>query len=183
MLLIDRAWKANVNVWKRHLTLQLVFNHGESMVHVDKNVDGHVLDQNVDRILRKIAYVPLSGRIRSKRSSYSPFFFLFWKKKWVQDMLTNGHDKIRISVVILNFGHAFQRSDGFEVLDMLPKDPMVWNLDILLEVRWNWILDVLPRGMMELDFGRASQRFNGLILDMLPRGPMVWSLDVLPEVW
>ena len=98
-------------------------------------------------------------------------------------MLTSGHDKIRISVVILNFGHAFQRSDGFEVLDMLPKDPMVWSLDILLEVRWNWILDVLPRGLMELDFGRASQRFNGLILDMLPRGPMVWSLDVLPEVW
>ena len=34
-------------------------------------------------------------------------------------MLTSGHDKMRISVVILNFGHASQRSDGFEVLDVL----------------------------------------------------------------
>ena len=162
-------------------------------MNADKNADRHVMDQNVDRISREIAYVPLGERIRPKRSSYmQPFSFIiiviiyylfFGKKKWVQDMLTSGHDKIRISVMILNFGHAFQRSDGFEVLDMLPKDPMVWSLDILLEVRWNWILDVLPRGLMELDFGRASQRFNGLILDMLPRDPMVWSLDVLPEVW
>ena len=62
----------------------------------------------MDQISREIAYVPLSGRIRSK-----------------QDMLTNGHDKMRISVMILNldmlprgpmdlkFGHASQRSDGF----------------------------------------------------------------------
>ena len=81
----------------------------------------------MDRISREIAYVPLSGRIRSK-----------------QDMLTNGHDKMRISVMILNldmlprgpmdlkFGHASQRSDGFEVLD------------------------VLPRGLMDLKFGHAS---------------------------
>ena len=46
-------------------------------------------------------------------------------------------------------------------------------------------LDVLPKGPMELDFGRASQRSNGLkfgrasqrsngfeVLDVLPRGPM-----------
>ena len=150
------------------------------MVNADKNADRHVMDQNVDRISREIAYVPLGERIRPKRSSYmQPFSFIiiiiviiyylfFGKKKWVQDMLTSGHDKIRISVVILNFGHAFQRSNGFEVLDVLPKDLMVWSLNILLEVRWNWILDVLPRGPMELDFGRASQRSNGLILDMLP---------------
>ena len=35
------------------------------MMHVDKNTDGHVMDQNVDWISRKIAYVPLGGRIRS----------------------------------------------------------------------------------------------------------------------
>ena len=40
-------------------------------------------------------------------------------------MLTSGHDKMRISVMILNFGHASQRSIGFEVLDMLPRGPMV----------------------------------------------------------
>ena len=59
------------------------------MMHVDKNADGYVVDQNVDQISREIAYVPFSGRIRSK-----------------QDMFTNGHDKMRISVVILNFGHV-----------------------------------------------------------------------------
>ena len=40
-------------------------------------------------------------------------------------MLTSGHDKMRISVMILNFGHASQRFNGFEVLDMLPRGPMV----------------------------------------------------------
>ena len=52
-------------------------------------------------------------------------------------MLTSGHGKMRIPVMILNFGHASQRSDGFEVLDMIPK------------------------GSMELKFGHASQRFDG----------------------
>ena len=48
------------------------------MLDVDKNADGHVLDQNMDRISKEIAYVPLSGRIRSKRSScMQPFFFFF----------------------------------------------------------------------------------------------------------
>ena len=78
--------------------MQSVFNRGECMMHVDKNADGHVLDQNVDRISREIAYVPLSGRIRSKCSScmqppppfFSFFLFFFEKKKKVQDMLTNG---------------------------------------------------------------------------------------------
>ena len=84
------------------------------MMHVDKNADDHVMDQNVNRISREIAYVPFSGRIRSK-----------------QDMLTNGHDKMRISIVILNFGHASHRFDGFEVLDVLPRGPMDLNLDVL----------------------------------------------------
>ena len=56
--------------------MQSVFNRGECMMHVDKNADGHVLDQNMDRISKESAYVPLSGRIRSKRSScMRPFFF------------------------------------------------------------------------------------------------------------
>ena len=41
--------------------MQSVFNHGKCMMHVDKNVDGHVVDQNVDRISREIAYIPLGG--------------------------------------------------------------------------------------------------------------------------
>ena len=82
-------------------------------MNADKNADRHVMDQNVDRILGEIAYVPLGERIKSKRSSYmQPFlflFFCFFGKKKVQDMLTSGHKKMRISVMILNFGHAFQR--------------------------------------------------------------------------
>ena len=46
--------------------MQSVFNHGECVMHVDKNADDHVVNQNVDRILREIAYVPLGGEIRSK---------------------------------------------------------------------------------------------------------------------
>ena len=39
-------------------------------------------------------------------------------------MLTSGQEKMRILVVILNLGQASQRSDGFEVLDVLSKGPM-----------------------------------------------------------
>ena len=47
------------------------------MVNADKNADRHVMDQNVDRISREIAYVPLGERIRPKRSSYmQPFSFI-----------------------------------------------------------------------------------------------------------
>ena len=85
------------------------------MMHVDKNANGHVVDQNVDRILREIAYVPLSGRIRSKGSSCMQFFFFFGRKKmsirhayqWSRQNEDFSRD--------LEFGHASQRSDGFEV--------------------------------------------------------------------
>ena len=82
--LIDKAWKANVNVWKKHLTLQSVFNHGECMMQADKNVDCHVVDQNVDQISRKIVYVPLGERIRSKRSSY---MHVGLRTSWWEDCL------------------------------------------------------------------------------------------------
>ena len=137
--LIDRAWKANVNVWKKHLTLQSVFNRGECMVHVDKNADGHVLNQNVDWISKEIAYVSLSGRIRSKLSScMQPFFFFFFFET------KENKKKIKIST-----RHAYQWSDGFEVSDVLPRGPWIWNLDML------------PRGP-KIEFGHASQRSNGL---------------------
>ena len=84
-------------------------------------------------------------------------------------MLTNGDDKMRISVVILNFGHASQRSDGFEVFDVLPRGPWIQNLDVLPRGLMDLNLDMLPRGPTELD------------LDMLPRGPLIFNLDVLPR--
>ena len=147
MPLIGRAWKANVNVWKKHLTLQSVFNRGECMMHVDKNADDHVVDQNVDRISREIAYVPFGGGIKSKHS--------FWKKK-------------------MSTKHAYQRFNGFEVLDVLlrgpmdwildvvPRGSMVWSLDVLPKGPMDWNLEVIPRGPMDLKFRCASQRFDGL---------------------
>ena len=126
MPLIGKAWKANVNVWKRHLTLQSVFNRGECMMHVDKNADDHVMDQNVNRILREIAYVPLGGGIRSKRWSCMQIFFFFFE--WIQDMLTwrmtdpgSCFQRPRIlglvscfqrTKVFLGFGSCFQRTKG-----------------------------------------------------------------------
>ena len=130
MPLIDRAWKVNVNVWKRHLTLQSVFNRGECMMHIDKNADGHVLD--VDQISREITYVPLNGRIRSKRSSCMQPFSFWKKKKWVQDMLTSG-------LMDLKFWMCFPEVRWIEIWTCFPK------------VRWIWNLDVLPRSPMELE--------------------------------
>ena len=103
MPLIGKAWKANFNVWKRHLTLQSVFNHGECMMHVNKNADDHVVDQNVERISREITYVPLGGGIRSKHSSCMQFFFF----DWVQDMLTWR---------TTDPGSCFQRTKDFRAL-------------------------------------------------------------------
>ena len=75
------------------------------MMHVDKNADGHVLDQNVDRISKEIAYVPLSGRIKFKCSSC---------------MLPRGPLKLNLDVLPrgplkLNFGRA-------------SRGPMVWKV-------------------------------------------------------
>ena len=92
--------------------MQSVFNRGECMMHVDKNADGHVLDQNVDRISREIAYVPLSRRIRSKRSScMQPLFFVFCFFFFFEKKMSTRH--------------AYQWSDGFEVLDVLPRGPWI----------------------------------------------------------
>ena len=185
----------SVNVWKRHLNLQSVFNHGECMMHEDKNTNSYVLDQNVDRISREIAYVPLSGRIRSKRSSCmqpSFFFFFFLKKKneyrtclpmiwWIWSF-----ERASEKSVDLKFGHG----PWIWNLDMLPRGPMDWNLghssqrsvdlnlDMLPKGPMDWSLDVLPRGPMVWNLRRASQRSVDLNLDVLPRGPIDWSLDV-----
>ena len=34
---------------------------------------------------------------------------------------------------------------------------------------------------MDLKFGHASQKPDGLILDMLPKGPLKLNLDMLPR--
>ena len=52
------------------------------MTHVDKNADGHAVDQNLDQISREIAYVPLNGRIRSKHSLCMQFFIFYFLNEY-----------------------------------------------------------------------------------------------------
>ena len=128
MPLIDRAWKANVNIWKRHQNLQSVFNHGECMMNADQNVDWHVVDQNVDQISREIAFVPLGGRIKSKYSSCMQFIIIiiiFYeyktclpevKKIWrfwscvSEDQMFWVLDMFKEDWGFLGFGSCFQRT-------------------------------------------------------------------------
>ena len=137
MSLIGRAWKANVNVWKRHLTLQSVFNRGECMMHVDKNADGHVVDQNVDQILGEIAYVPLGGGIRSKRSSCMQFFFFL------------NEYKIRLPGGRRILAHVFKGLRIFGLWLMFSKDQRFW------------ILAHVFRGLGFWGFGTCFQRTKG----------------------
>ena len=138
MSLIGRAWKANVNVWKRHLTLQSVFNRGECMMHVDKNADGHVVDQNVDQILGEIAYVPLGGGIRSKRSSCMQFFFFFW--------MSTRHAYLR-SRIYGDSSHVFLRTEGSGSWLMFSEDLGFFGLWLMFsEDHGFWFLAHVFRG-------------------------------------
>ena len=58
-------------------------------------------------------------------------------------MLTSG-------LMDMKFWTCFPEVRGFEILTYF------------LEVRWIWNLDVLPRGPLKLNFGRASQKSDGL---------------------
>ena len=70
--------------------------------------------------------------------------------------------------------HAYQWSDGFEVLDVLPRGPMdlrfghasqrsngfeIWTC--FPEVRW-FDFGRASQRFIEIEFGRASQRSDGL---------------------
>ena len=86
-----------------------------------------------------------------------------------------------LSVVILNFGHASQRFDGFDVLDVISRGPM--DLKFGRASQRSNDLKFRPASQRSngFEFGRASQRSDGLILDMLPKGPLKLNLDVLPR--
>ena len=140
MPLIGKAWKANVNVWKRHLTLQSVFNRGECMMRVDKNAGDHVMDQNVDRISREIAYVPLGGGIRSKRSLCMQIFFFFFFLSEYKIFLPGGR---RI------LAHVFRRPRIFRLWLMFSEDQRFW------------ILAHVFRGLGFWGFGSCFQRTKG----------------------
>ena len=107
------------------------------MVNADKNVDRQAVNQIWTKSPgRLLMYLLVKGSgpnivyTCSLFFFFLVFFFFFFfffkkKKKKVQDMLTSGHDKMRILIVILNFGLASQKSDGFEVLDVLPRVPWI----------------------------------------------------------
>ena len=94
--------------------MQSVFNHGECMMHVDKNADDHVVDQNVDRISKEIAYVPLGGGIKSKRSSCMQIFFFFFGMSTRYAYLEDDGSWLMFSEDqgFLGFGSCFQRTKG-----------------------------------------------------------------------
>ena len=168
MPLIGKAWKANVNVWKRHLTLQSVFNRGECLMHVDKNADDHVVDQNADRISREIAYVPLDGGTRSKCSSRMQIFFLILFFEWVQDMLTRRKtdpgscfqktkDFWALTHVfrgskVLDPGTCFQRPRIFGSWLMFSEDQGFWILAHIFRGLGFWILAHVFKGPRVLGF-------------------------------
>ena len=118
--------------------MQSVFNRGECMMHVDKNADDHVMDQNVDRISRAIAYVPLGGGIRSKRSSCMQFFFFFLSEYKI--CLPGGR---RI------LAHVFRRPRIFGLWLMFSEDQRFW------------ILAHVFKGLGFWGFGSCFQRTKG----------------------
>ena len=118
--------------------MQSEFNRGECMMHVDKNANDHVMDQNVDRISREIAYVPLGGGTRSRRSSCTQIFFFF------------GDYKICLPGGRRILAHVFRR-------------PRIFGFWLMfLEDQRFWILAHVFRGLGSLDLGSCFQRTKGL---------------------
>ena len=148
------------------------------MMHVDKNADSHVVDQNVDRISREIAYVPLGWWIRSKRSSCMQFFFFFFfwmstRYAYLEDdgsWLMFSEDQ-----GFLGFSSCFQRTKGFGSWLMFLEDQgflgfwLMFSEDQGLFGLWLmfsedqrfWILAHVFRGLELLDLGSCFQRTKG----------------------
>ena len=148
------------------------------------NAYRHVVDQNVDQISGEIAYVPLGGRIRFKRSSYmQPFLFCFL----FYVFLEKNEYKTCLPMVTRKWG--FQSWSW--ILDMLPRGPRIWILDVLPRGLRIGILDVLPRGPLKLNFGRAFQRSKYLKFGCASQRPdgfvegdicanVYWSFTLVP---
>ena len=178
MPLIYRAWKVNVNVWKRHLTLQSVFNCGECMMHVDKNAD----------MLPKGSRGSMDLKFGHASQRFDGFeIWTCFPEVWWFEFRRASQRSIEIEFGCasqrsngLKFGRASQRFDGFEIwmcylgvrwIEILmcfvevrwielwtyfPEVRWIWNLDVLSRCLMVWSLDMLPRGPMELEFGHAS---------------------------
>ena len=118
--------------------MQSVFNRDECMMHVDKNADDHVMDQNVDRISREIANVPLGGGIKSKCSSCMKIFFFFWNE---HKICLPGKRRI--------LAHVF-------------KGPRIFGLWLMFsEDQRFWILAHVFKGLGIWGYGSCFQRTKG----------------------
>ena len=136
------------------------------MMHVDKNADDHVMDQNVDRISREIAYVPLGGGVRSKRSSCMQIFYFFYFFLSEYKICLPGGRRI--------LAHVFKRPRIFGALAHVFKGPKVLDpgscfqrpriLGLWLmfsEDQRFWILAHVFKGLGFLGFGSCFQRTKG----------------------
>ena len=99
------------------------------MMHVDKNVDSHVVDQNVDQISREIAYVRLGGGLGPNVVHACIFFFgmstrhAYLRSRKYGDssnvfLRTKGSGSWLMfleDLGFLGFGSCVQRTNGFEV--------------------------------------------------------------------
>ena len=122
------------------------------MMHVDKNVDCHVVDQNVDQISGEIVYVPLDGGIRSKRSSCMQIFFLFL-------LMSSRHAYLR-SRIYGDFSHVFLRTKGSGSWLMFSEDLGFLDLGscFFRGPRVFWALAHVFKGPKVLDLGSYFQR-------------------------
>ena len=135
------------------------------MMHVDKNADDHVVDQNVDQILRKIAYVPLGGGIRFKRSSCMQYIYIY-----IYFFFLNKY-KICLPGGRRILAHAFRGPRIFGLWLMFSEDQRFWILahvfkdlgflglaHVFRGPRVSWALAHVFRGPKVPDPGSCFQR-------------------------
>ena len=120
------------------------------------------MDQNVDRISREIAYVPLSGGIRSKCSSCMQFFFLSEYKICLpggRRILAHVFRRPRIfgalahvfkGPKVLDPGSCFQRPRILGLWLMFSEDQTFWILLHVFRGLGFWILAHVFRGPRDL---------------------------------
>ena len=155
--------------------MQSVFSRGECMMHVDKNADDHVVDQNLDRISREIAYVPLCGG--SGPNVVHTIFFFFLNE---YEICLPGGRRILAHVFrglgFLDLGSYFQRTKGFWVLTHVFRGPKVLDLGscfqrprifgswlMFSEDQRFWILTHVFKDLGFLDLGSCFQRIKGFL--------------------
>ena len=132
-------------------------------MYVDKNANGHVVDQNVDRISREIAYVPLGGGIRSKRSSCMQIFFFFKMSTRYAYLEDDGSWHIfSEDQGFLGFSSYFQRTKGSGSWLMFSEDQRFWILaHVFRDLEFLDLGSCFQRTKCFWGFGSCFQRTKG----------------------